>query len=92
MAISADDAEASTALAARLGLGFSLLSDPDLAVAVRYGVAMAGRDIAVPAVLVVRRDRTVAWRYVGEDMTDRPRAVMVLEQVRRVAADLAAQR
>jgi peroxiredoxin len=51
-----------------------------------YGVAMQGRDIAVPSVFVVRRDRTIAWKKVGEDMTDRPSAGEVLAQARQAAA------
>jgi hypothetical protein len=47
---------------------------------------MRGRDIAVPSVFVVRRDRTIAWKKVGEEMTDRPSAGEVLEQARRAGA------
>ena len=83
VAISVDAAADSAKLAADLGLHFPLLSDADLHVASDYGVAMKDRDIAVPAVFVVRRDRTIAWKKVGEDMTDRPSAAQVLEQVRR---------
>ncbi len=81
MAISVDDAPASVKLASELGLGFPLLSDADLRVASAYGVAMQGRDIAIPAVFVVRADRTIAWKTVGENMTDRPAARDVLAQV-----------
>jgi peroxiredoxin len=85
VAISVDPAADSSRLAADLGLHFPLLSDPDLLVASAYGVAMKGRDIAVPSVFVVGRDRTITWRQVGEDMTDRPSSGEVLEQVRRAA-------
>jgi peroxiredoxin len=86
VAISVDPAADSTKLAADLGLHYPLLSDADLRAASAYGVAMRGRDIAVPSVFVVRRDRTIAWKKVGEDMTDRPSASEVLDQVRRAAA------
>jgi hypothetical protein len=46
---------------------------------------MKGRDIAVPSVFVLRRDRTIAWKKIGEDMVDRPSASDVLEQVRKAA-------
>ena len=83
VAISADPAADSSKLAADLGLHFPLLSDVDLRAASAYGVAMKGRDIAVPSVFVVRRDRTVAWKKIGEDMVDRPSTGDVLEQVRK---------
>ncbi len=86
MAISVDPAADSSKLAADLGVHFPLLSDADLRTASAYGVAMQGRDIAVPSVFVVRRDRTIAWKKVGEDITDRPSAGEVLEQVRKAGA------
>jgi peroxiredoxin len=86
VAISVDPAADSSKLAAELGLHYPLLSDADLRTASAYGVAMQGRDIAVPSVFVVRHDRTIAWKKVGEDMTDRPSAGEVLEQARRAAA------
>jgi len=85
VAVSVDPASDSSKLAADLGLHFPLLSDPDLRVASAYGVAMKGRDIAVPSVFVVRRDRTIAWKKIGEDMADRPSASEVLEQAREAA-------
>jgi peroxiredoxin len=88
VAISVDPAADSSKLAADLGLHFPLLSDPDLRVASSYGVAMQGRDIAVPSVFVVRRDGTIAWKKVGEDMADRPTAREVLEQARKAGQPL----
>lgn len=78
MGISVDPAEDSRELAKSLGLGFPLLGDADLAVADRYGVAMAGRDIAVPAVFVVTPDRAIIYEHVGETMMDRPPALEVM--------------
>jgi peroxiredoxin len=86
VAISVDPAADSAKLAADLGLHFPLLADADLRVASAYGVAMKGRDIAVPSVFVVRRDRSIAWSKVGEDMTDRPSASEVLDQARRAVS------
>jgi peroxiredoxin len=86
VAISVDPAADSTKLAKDLGLTYPLLSDADLAVASTYGVAMAGRDIAVPSVFVVRADRSIAWKAVGENMTDRPKATDVLAQAKEAAA------
>lgn len=86
VAISADPLEDSVSLASKLGLGFPLLSDTDLAAATRWGVAMKGQDIAVPATFVVLPDRTIFWRKIGERMTDRPANEEVLEVVERALA------
>jgi len=86
VAISVDPAADSTKLAADLGLHFPLLSDADLHAASAYGVAMQGRDLAVPSVFVVRRDRTIGWKKVGEDVTDRPSGAEVVEQARKAGA------
>jgi len=80
--ISVDSREDSVALAERLGLGFSLLEDVDLRVASAYGVAMAGKDIAVPAVFVIRSDRVISWKQVGETVDDRPSSATLIARVR----------
>lgn len=87
MAISADPVEDSVSLADKLGLGFPLLSDTDLAVASRFGVAMKGQDIAVPAMFVVLSDRSIFWKKVGERVTDRPANDEVREVVARALAE-----
>lgn len=84
--ISVDPPEESRALASKLGVRFRLLGDPDLRVASAYGVAMEGRDIAVPAVFVVRRDRAIVWKHVGETIADRPSASLVLSKAKEAAA------
>ena len=83
VAISADGSEESAAYVAEEGIRIPLLSDPKLAVISAYGVAMDGGDIAVPAVFIIRPDRTIAWRYVGETMADRPNSAGLLERARR---------
>jgi hypothetical protein len=47
---------------------------------------MQGQDIAVPAVFVVRKDGAIAWKQVGENMTDRASPRDILAQVRAAAA------
>jgi peroxiredoxin len=81
VAISVDTPEDSRELVADLGIRFALLSDSDLRVANAYGVAMAGKDIAVPAVFVVNPDRSIYFRYVGENQADRPSARKVLSKL-----------
>lgn len=65
----------------RLGLNFPLLSDPDVAVASAYGVAMKGQDLAIPATFVVMPNREVFWKYVGENPSDRPPEDVLFEQL-----------
>lgn len=83
-AISVDDPADSRALAESLGLPFPLLSDPEARVIAEYGVQMEGQVLAVPATFVVRPDRTIAWRYVGEAVPDRPAADVVRDEVERL--------
>ncbi len=81
-AISVDAAADSQKLTQRLSLTFPLLSDPDMRVIKAYGVAMKGQDIAVPATFIIRRDRQIAWRHVGETQADRPSAAALLTKAR----------
>ncbi len=71
------------ALVTRLALKMPLLADPGMKVIRAYGVAMKGREIAVPSVFIVGQDRQVLYRHVGESMTDRPEADELLERVHR---------
>ena len=83
-AISVDDPADSRALAERLELPFPLLSDPEARVIAAYGVQMEGQMLAVPATFVVRPDRTIAWRYVGDAVPDRPPLDVVRGEVERL--------
>jgi len=81
VAISVDERQDSVQLAEALDIDFPLLRDADLSVAVAYGVAMQGRDIAIPAVFVVGTNRRVRWRTIGESAIDRASVNDILEQV-----------
>lgn len=83
-AISVDDPADSRALAESLELPFPLLSDPEARVIAAYGVQMEGQVLAVPATFVVRPDRTIAWRYVGDAVPDRPPLDVVRQEVERL--------
>jgi peroxiredoxin len=71
-AISVDSREESVTFASKLNIPFPLLEDVGLKTALAYGVAMAGEDIAVPSVFIVTRDSKVAFKHVGESISDRP--------------------
>jgi peroxiredoxin len=79
-AVSVDEEQESAVFASEIGIDFPLLRDADLKIATAYGVAMAGKDIAVPAVFVIRKDGKIHWRKVGESVTDRPSVSDILEQ------------
>ncbi|MBV1858836.1 MAG: redoxin domain-containing protein [Nannocystaceae bacterium] len=71
-AIVVDTTETNDALAKRLGVTFPILSDADLSTVRAYGVEHVGKDIALPATVVVNVDGTVRWVYVGDRPADRP--------------------
>jgi len=83
--ISVDSLEDSVALVQRLGLHFRLLSDANATIAAAYGAELVGMEMAVPAVVVVRRDRAVAWKRVGETLLDHVSPSEVLAQTRAAA-------
>ncbi len=72
MGISADTKEDSREYIEDKGITVPLLSDPALKVISDYGVAMKGKDIAVPSTFVITKDKKVHWKYIGENMADRP--------------------
>jgi peroxiredoxin len=85
-AISVDERSDSEALARSLLIGYPLLRDDGLRIATAYGVAMQGRDIAIPAVFVVLPSGVIFWKKVGESMLERPRTGQILEEVDRARA------
>ena len=82
-AISVDSREDSAELAKSLELPYPLLEDEKLRVALQWGVAMEGRDIAVPAVFVVLPNGTIFWKKVGENVADRPSNSQILDVAAR---------
>jgi peroxiredoxin len=85
--ISVDDRETSAAFARELHIPFPLLYDDGLGVASAYGLAQADKDVALPATLVVDRNRRIRWRRVGERMDDRPSVAEILAAVDALRAE-----
>lgn len=83
-AISVDEPADSKKLAERLGVEFPLLSDPGATVTAAYGVKMQDEVLAVPATFVIRPDRTIAWKYVGDTVPDRPPIDVVRQEAQRL--------
>ncbi len=79
MAISVDPPEVSRDLSKKAGYTFSILSDPNAEVILRYnllhvGGGPDGHDIARPAEFLVDSSRMVRWVNFTEDVRVRPRA------------------
>lgn len=71
--ISVDPVANNLAMVEKLLLPFPLLSDPEGRVVKEWGVWSDGEGgIARPAIFALRRDGSIAWRYVGIDFADRP--------------------
>jgi len=81
VAVSVDPPEESRDLARKRELNFPLLSDPDRQVISGYGVDDADAEIAVPAIFLVARDRTIVWRQVGEFIGSRPGTSSLLQVI-----------
>jgi peroxiredoxin len=72
VAISNEPGDAATALRDKLGLGYELYSDPELAMITKWGVEDYGQGIARPATFVVEPGGAISYRKVGENPADHP--------------------
>lgn len=72
LGISVDETATNAKLAERVEAQFPLLSDPDLATIKAYGLEHEGKDISLPATIVVDQAGVVRWVYVGDRPPDRP--------------------
>ena len=81
IAISVDPLEKSRELKDKLGVPFTILSDPDLKVIRRYGVLDPGGKISIASVFLVDTRGVVRWSYVAEDYTVRPPDETLLSQL-----------
>lgn len=80
MAISADSAEESRALARRYDIEFPLLSDPDGALAKKYA-GLSSDGFALPSLYIIKPDGRVLFRKLGEARHDRVSVARVLQLV-----------
>lgn len=77
LAISPDPNERSQELADRLTVDYRFLADPDLAVTRRLGLVHVGggengKDVPVPATVVIDRAGVVRWTSYAENFQVRP--------------------
>jgi peroxiredoxin len=71
--ISNEPGDAATALREKLGLGFELYSDPDLATITKWGVEDIGQGMARPATFIVEPGGAIAFTKIGENASDFPK-------------------
>lgn len=87
-AIVVDPEENNRAMVEKLLLSFPILSDTESRVIREWDLLNpAEHDVARPAVIGIRRDGTISYRYVGEDYTDRPTDEELFAGLKEVVGD-----
>jgi peroxiredoxin len=79
VAISSDTPADAAATKTKLGLGFELYSDTELAVITKWGVEDFGQGIARPATFIVEPGGAITFRKIGEKPEDRPSSQQILD-------------
>jgi peroxiredoxin len=77
--VSAEPVGETDALRTRLGLTFLLVPDEDREIIKAYGLVEEGDGIALPATFVLDADRTVLFKFVSSDFTERPATTEILD-------------
>ena len=83
LGISVDPVERSATLAQKEHIGFALLSDLDLAVATQF-VGADDHHLAVPGMVLIRPDHSIAYRKISDEKADRLGASETLAIIDRV--------
>lgn len=82
VALSTETLETSTRMTKGQGIEYPVLADPEHQVIEAYGVYdLLGDRRATPSVFIVDEEGTITWRYVGQNMQDRPGVEAILEQL-----------
>ena len=86
LAICVDSPEQSKRVVDKYKLNFSILADEKAEVIRQYGLfhpggSMEGRDIAVPAHVLIDRSGRIAWRHKADKIQDRPDPADVLAAI-----------
>jgi len=81
--VSVDPVENNRTMVDKLLLPFPLLSDPEGRVIKDWGVWNdADGGLARPSIFAIKKDGSIAWRYVGVDYADRPTDDELFESLR----------
>lgn len=87
-AVSVDSVEDSANFNQQWRFPFPLLSDPDLRVIDAYGArhphGHEGKDIAKPSTIIIDPNRTIRFKYIGKDPTDRPTDNEILFMIQQI--------
>ncbi len=81
---SVDPVDKSQELADDHGIHFPIISDTSGDTVKAYGVWHAERKIALPSVFVIDKTGVIRWRYVSENIRERPSEDDVLAEVRKL--------
>ncbi len=83
--ISTDDTADALKMVELTDAEFAVLSDKDAAVAKDYGVYNLLQDgLATPSAVIVSPEGYIEWKYLGENIADRPPTDAILAQVDRL--------
>jgi peroxiredoxin len=80
--VSNEPGEAATALRDKLGLGFELYSDPELAMITKWGVEDIGQGMSRPATFIVEPGGAIAYAKIGENAQDHPTVEQLLIELK----------
>lgn len=88
LAVSTDSPEEAARLRADLDLPFPVSSDAGARAAAAFGLlheqgGPGGKDVALPAQVLLDRDLKILWRHVARRIQDRPSPDDVLEAIRQ---------
>lgn len=88
IAVCTDSPEDNARVAKNAGLGFSILSDPDLKMIDAYGVrhegaSIDGDDVARPAVFIINKNGQVVWRMITDNYRVRVRPETVIAELQK---------
>ena len=87
LAVSMDGVVRAAQMAAYARAEYPVLSDQSGTVVRDYGVYnLLGDMLAAPATFLIRKDMTIAWQHVGENVSDRPTPADILTPYSAVAA------
>jgi peroxiredoxin len=87
LAVSSDDTLEAARLRRDLDLPFHVASDPGARAAAAFGLlhehgGPGGKDVALPAQVLLDRDLKILWRHVARRIQDRPSPDEVLAAIR----------
>ncbi len=88
LAVSSDEPEEAVRLRHDLDLPFLVVSDPGAKAAAAFGLlheqgGPGGKDVALPAQVLLDRDLKILWRHVARRIQDRPAPDDVLAAIRQ---------